>query len=147
MSFEKIDKSIRSTSEQNVNDYIEWLESVLTSFEAKGVKKLIVSLDMIVERFAEDALMVAKNQHKDIDGILLPMAIIDDDKNSKLFDRFMVLISKIGDIKNLSDIAETFKLEVKEEKKSAANQKIGDVNIPLVEQMPRKNIGTLNGKN
>lgn len=145
MSFEKIDKSIR-TSDKNINDYIEWLESVLTSFEAKGVKKLIVALDMIVERFAEDTLLVATNRHRDTDGNLLPMAIIDDDKNSKLFDRFMVLINKIGDIKNLSDIADSFKLEIKEEKKSAANQKIGDITIPLVEQMPRKNIGTLNGK-
>ena len=145
MSFEKIDKSIRS-SDKNVNDYIEWLESVLTSFEAKGVKKLIVSLDMIVERFAEDALLVATNKHKDADGNLIPMAIIDDDKNSKLFDRLMVLIKQIDDFKNLSDAADKFKLEIKEEKKSAANQKIGDINIPLVEQMPRKNIGTLNGK-
>lgn len=94
MSF-KINRKIRSGVEE-VDEYITSLESFIDSISVSSTHKLILKLDELNGAIADDLDHILEYGIDDSDGSML--RVLNDSKDSKIFERLMVLYSKMKEI-------------------------------------------------
>lgn len=129
-----IRKHVRSKDDKGVNDYIESLESYILEQNASNTNELLMELDNLNGVIAEDIRLISTGDIYDeveeiIDGEVeifkkSKLKVMNDDKDSKIFDRVLALYGRVKDIKAVSevvismlpkieDISEEDKVEIK----------------------------------
>lgn len=117
----KIKTYIRSSTDEGINDYIEYLENYILNLKASNTNQLIFKLDELNGTIVEDLDKIIEGssvRHEMIDGELQEISnlkVLNDSNQSKTFDRVMVLFSKLKDLKAVSDLVSTMVPEVEEE--------------------------------
>lgn len=124
---------IRSKDDEGVNDYIESLERFILERDASNTDKLLLELDNINGIIAKDIEMVSNGdmfteETKIIDGeeetvTVSKLKVLNDDKDSKIFDRVLALYGKVKDIKAVSEVVKSM-LPKTESKDKAKKQKL-----------------------
>lgn len=94
----EIKKWLRCDNDE-VNTYLQELESELTSFEAKNIKKLIIACDEMAGEIANDMVNILRGNDK--------LTILSDDKNDVLLDRLLKIISSIKNFREVSEAAQS----------------------------------------
>lgn len=125
-----IRKHIRS-KDKSVNDYIESLENYILEKNASKTNELLMELDNLNGVIAEDINLISQGDIYDEveemkDGEIIiskvsKLKVMNDDKDSKIFDRVLALYGKVKDIKSVQEVVNSMLPEVEE------NENIGDV--------------------
>lgn len=125
-----IRKHIRS-KDKGVNDYIESLENYILEKNASKTNELLMELDNLNGVIAEDINLISQGDIYDEveemkDGEIIiskvsKLKVMNDDKDSKIFDRVLALYGKVKDIKSVQEVVNSMLPEVEE------NENIGDV--------------------
>lgn len=125
-----IRKHIRS-KDKGVNDYIESLENYILEKNASKTNELLMELDNLNGVIAEDINLISQGDIYDEveemkDGEIITskvskLKVMNDDKDSKIFDRVLALYGKVKDIKSVQEVVNSMLPEVEE------NENIGDV--------------------
>lgn len=102
-----IDRNIRS-GDKAIDEYIEFLEESLLSFETSNIKRLIISADNIAGKLADDLDNISR-------GINTGFHLISDDKDDKKLDRVMSVVGKVKEFISISDSANQILPKIKEE--------------------------------
>lgn len=92
-----INKSIRS-KEPRVNEYIEALEKELVSRDVSGIEQFIVSANKLSLKLSQEMQFLA-------DGEEDKCMILSNDKDDKLIDRILSLITKVDSFSKVSELA------------------------------------------
>lgn len=112
--------------------YVTGLHEYITEFDASSIKRMIVSMDNIAYKIAEDIDLIAEgNDGEDVYNEDLEMnvwqsrlKILNDSKDSKTFDRLMVLAGKIESFKKVSDMAEAIRPTIVNKAEEAKKEKV-----------------------
>lgn len=125
-----IRKHIRS-KDKIVNDYIESLENYILEKNASKTNELLMELDNLNGVIAEDINLISQGDIYDEveemkDGEIIiskvsKLKVMNDDKDSKIFDRVLALYGKVKDIKSVQEVVNSMLPEVEE------NENTGDV--------------------
>lgn len=125
-----IRKHIRS-KDKGVNDYIESLENYILEKNASKTNELLMELDNLNGVIAEDINLISQGDIYDEveemkDGEMITskvskLKVMNDDKDSKIFDRVLALYGKVKDIKSVQEVVNSMLPEVEE------NENTGDV--------------------
>ncbi len=125
-----IRKHIRS-KDKGVNDYIESLENYILEKNASKTNELLMELDNLNGVIAEDINLISQGDIYDEveemkDGEIIiskvsKLKVMNDDKDSKIFDRVLALYGKVKDIKSVQEVVNSMLPEVEE------NENTGDV--------------------
>ena len=92
-----INKTIRC-KEPKVNEYIEALEKELVSRDVSGIEQFIVSANKLSLKLSEEMQYLA-------DGEENRCMILSNDKDDKLIDRILSLITKVDSFSKVSELA------------------------------------------
>ena len=127
----KIRKYIRSQKDEGVNDYIEELENYILAIKASNTNQLIFKLDEMngtiiedldkimngeaVEEYEYEYYNKDEGEYETKTGYRSTLKVLNDDKESKVFDRVMTLYGKIKDLKVVSELVAKMIPEVEEE--------------------------------
>lgn len=146
----KIKKYLRSKDDEGLNDYIEQLENYFLELKASNTLNLIFKLDEMNGAIVEDLEKIINGEaveeyeyevkNKDTGeyetkvGYRSSLKLLNDDKESKAFDRVMVLYSKLKDLKAVSDMVSQMIPEV-EDKQSIKDKVKLDKSKPILEQL------------
>jgi len=114
-----IDRNIRS-GDNNIDEYIEFLEDSLLSFDTSNIKRLLISADNIAGRLADDLDNIAN-------GINMGFFLMSEDKEDKKLDRVLGIITKIESFTKISNAVKDIKPKIKDEVKEEESTKIGSV--------------------
>lgn len=152
----KIRKHIRS-KDDGVNDYIEALEKYITSLKASNTNTLIFKLDELNGTISEDVQKIIDGEsieyveveYKDKDtGELCTkevsrstLKVLNDDRDSKVFDRVMTLYGKLKDLKSVSDYVSSLIPDIIEEEELVKKVIIERGTNPMeqiLKQIPKK---------
>lgn len=128
---------MRSKTDEGLNDYIESLENYFLEIKASNTMNLIFKLDEINGTIVEDLEKINNGEATEIIQIpsLNPDApdsiyekstlkVLNDSKDSKVFDRVMTLFSKLKDLKSVTDFVKAMLPEVEEEEVEEVDVKI-----------------------
>lgn len=125
-----IRKHIRS-KDKGVDDYIESLENYILEKNASKTNELLMELDNLNGVIAEDINLISQGDIYDEveemkDGEIIiskvsKLKVMNDDKDSKIFDRVLALYGKVKDIKSVQEVVNSMLPEVEE------NENTGDV--------------------
>src|SRR5699024_3337344 len=115
----------------DLNDYIESLENYILEKNASKTNELLMELDNLNGVIAEDINLISQGDIYDEveemkDGEIIiskvsKLKVMNDDKDSKIFDRVLALYGKVKDIKSVQEVVNSMLPEVEE------NEKTGDV--------------------
>ena len=117
----KIRKHIRSKNDEGVNDYIEQLENYISSLKASNTNQLIFKLDELNGAIVDDLQKIIDDEAFEtrvIDGEAVEVSklkLLNDSKDSKVFDRVMTLFTKLKDLKSVADHVASLIPEVEDE--------------------------------
>lgn len=141
---------MRSKDDDGLNDYIEQLERYFLELKASNTLNLIMKLDEMNGAIVEDLEKIingeaveefeykVKNsdtgQYETKVGFRSSLKLLNDDKESKVFDRVMSLYGKLKDLKAVSDMVAQMIPEV-EEKQSIKDKVKVDKSKPVFEQL------------
>lgn len=154
------------SSDPEINEYIQAANQKLVEDEASSIKQLVVALNGVAMSIVSDLNRIAKGDMGSHEVLVKneeydpeedneeeeykletqgePLIILNDDKNSKVFDRVMALVGKVKDFKELSVLADSLRPEIEEAKKKAENQKIqlneGENAFEQMQQRINKNV-------
>lgn len=124
----KIKKYMRSKTDEGLNDYIESLENYLLEMKASNTMNVIFKLDEINGTIVEDLEKI--NNGEAVELIQIPsinpdtpdsiyekstLKVLNDSKDSKIFERVMVLFAKLKDLQTVADYVKQYVPEVEEE--------------------------------
>lgn len=114
-----IKKHMRSSTDEGLNDYIEQLENYFLTLRASNTNTLIFKLDELNGAISEDVQKILDGESVEyiMVGVKDPVTggivqtevcrstlkVLNDDKDSKVFDRCMTLYGKIKDMKAVAD--------------------------------------------
>lgn len=112
------------TGNEEVDLYLYDLHSYVMSFETSSIKQLIISLDNLAQKICDDIDIIAGDSEQSL-------SILSTNKDDKIFDRVLMLISKIKDFRTISEMAESLRPEVSNKKTSSGSKKM--VDIPMDE--------------
>ena len=93
-----INKSVRC-KDAKVNEYIEALENELIKRDTSGIDRFIRSANSISIRLAEEMEAIANGDMENI-------SLLSNEKDDKLIDRVVTLISKVNSFAQVSELAE-----------------------------------------
>lgn len=93
-----INKSVRC-KDAKVNEYIEALENELIKRDTSGIDRFIRSANSISIRLAEEMEALANGDMENI-------SLLSNEKDDKLIDRVVTLISKVNSFAQVSELAE-----------------------------------------
>lgn len=116
----KIRKHIRSKNDEGVNDYIEQLENYISSLKASNTNQLIFKLDELNGAIVDDLQKIIDDEAFEtrvVDGEAVEVSklkLLNDSKDSKVFDRVMILFSKLKDLKSVADHVSSLIPEIEE---------------------------------
>lgn len=99
-------------NKEELSLYIHELHSYLMEFQTSSIHQMIISLDNIAQKICDDLDIIAEGR---TDGLV----ILSDEKDSKIYDRLMTLISRVKDWKEVSKLAEAIRPEVAKLEKQA----------------------------
>lgn len=150
----KIRKYIRSQKDEGVNDYIEELENYILAIKASNTNQLIFKLDEMngtiiedldkimngeaVEEYEYEYYNKDEGEYETKTGYRSTLKVLNDDKESKVFDRVMTLYGKIKDLKVVSELVAKMIPEVEEEESITNKIKVtkgGNVFESISEQL------------
>lgn len=135
----KIKKYMRSKTDDGLNDYIESLENYFLELKANNTLRLIFKLDEMNGLIADDIDKIIKGEdwedapidigEDDENSIILntgrtTLKILSDSKDSKVFDRVMVLYTKLKDLKSVTEHVSNLLPEVEEIEEEKVDVKI-----------------------
>lgn len=92
-----INKTIRS-KEPKVNKYIESLENELISRDISGIEQFIISANSLSLKLSEEMQFLANGEED-------KCMILSNDKDDKLIDRILSLITKVDSFAKVSELA------------------------------------------
>lgn len=125
----KLRVGLKSGNEE-VDEYLKELHDYLLNWEATSIKDMILTLDKTAKIIAEDLRMLNSGQaftpaytvergdtkvHFEEE---CKLKILNDSKDSKVYDRVMTLVGKVKDFKIVCDMAENIRPEIVDEKKA-----------------------------
>lgn len=129
MSELKINRKIRS-GKKEVDEYIEKMEDHLLNMRSSNTLKLVLKLDEINGEIVNDLNKIIEGTDEIIitkpnkdpkkpptEEKVSNLKVLDDSSASKLFDRIMLLYTKVKDIKAITDIMNSMTPEEIEEAK------------------------------
>lgn len=122
-------KKIR-TSQKEVNDYIQELEDYILNFDASNIKKLILAVDDVAGKIADDILLLPKLGDEEDDTKLQMLG----SKKNKHFMAYKNVIADIKHFKTISDLVE----ELRPKHQQEAKQELTEAKIE--DKKPKKNI-------
>lgn len=150
----KIRKYIRSQKDEGINDYIEELENYILAIKASNTNQLIFKLDEMngtiiedldkimngeaVEEYEYEYYNKDEGEYETKTGYRSTLKVLNDDKESKVFDRVMTLYGKIKDLKVVSELVAKMIPEVEEEESITNKIKVtkgGNVFESISEQL------------
>src|SRR5690606_13196085 len=99
-------------NKEELSLYIYELHNYLMEFQTSSIHQMIISLDNIAQKICDDLDIIA-------DGRTDGLVILSDEKDSKIYDRLMTLISRVKDWKEVSKLAEAIRPEVAKLEKQA----------------------------
>lgn len=118
------------TGNDDVDLYIYELHNYLVNFETSSIKQMIIALDNLVFKMTDDIDKIS-------DGDTDNLAILSDNKDSKVFERVMSLVSKIKDFKEVCNMAEALRPEIANREVKKSKIEI-DVTANPFEQVQKK---------
>lgn len=129
MSELKINRKIRS-GKKEVDEYLEKMEDHLLNMRSSNTLKLVLKLDEINGEIVNDLNKIIEGTDETIitkpnkdpkkpptEEKVSNLKVLDDSSASKLFDRIMLLYTKVKDIKAITDIMNSMTPEEIEEAK------------------------------
>lgn len=117
----KIKTHLRSKTEKDVNEYINTLENYIIDLKASNTLNLIFKLDEINGIIVEDLDKVINGEASEwrvIDGETVEISnlkVLNDSKDSKVYDRVMTLYGKLKDLQAVSDLVKKMIPEIEEQ--------------------------------
>lgn len=135
----KIKKHMRSKTDEGLNDYIESLENYFLELKANNTLRLIFKLDEMNGLIADDIDKIIRGEdwedapidigEDEENSIILntgrtTLKILSDSKDSKVFDRVMVLYTKLKDLKSVTEHVANLLPEVEEVEEEKVDVKI-----------------------
>lgn len=147
----QIKKYMRSKTDDGLNDYIESLESYFLELKASNTMNLIFKLDEINGTIVEDLEKI--NNGEAIELIQVPslnpdspdtiyekstLKVLNDSKDSKVFDRVMTLFSKLKDLKSVTDFVKAMLPEIDEPKKIEEDKAVMEPDENAFEKLREK---------
>lgn len=122
-----------------IDEYIERLHAYLLGFETSNIKKLILSLDRMAGVIAEDVEKIIDGEDQTCDEVCVghdedsgeplyekiyssTLKVLNDQKDSKIYDRVMNLFTKIESLNAVSKTAKSLIPEVVEIKQIDAEE-------------------------
>lgn len=143
-----IRKHIRC-KDDGVNDYIEALENFIINLKAENTNRLIFKLDELNGVIADDVQMIINGETTEeaqipaldtADGFITvnvsKLRVLNDSKDSKIFDRVLSLYGKLKDLKETSNVVKSM-IPVIEEKEDEQEILI-DKTTNIFEQIQEK---------
>lgn len=130
---------MRSKTDEGLNDYIESLENYLLELKANNTLRLIFKLDEMNGLIADDIDKIIRGEDWEDDPIDIgddeekpiilntgrtTLKILSDSKDSKVFDRVMVLYTKLKDLKSVTEHVANLLPEVEEVEEEKIDVKI-----------------------
>lgn len=110
-------------------EYIDSLHDYIVNWEASSIKQMILALDDTALKITEDLRMINAGTaytvpftKVDTDGTKIEfpsmcnLKVLNDDKDSKTYDRVMALVTKMKDFKAVCEMAEDIRPQIKHEK-------------------------------
>lgn len=103
----KIKPFVRS-GDPVIDRYLQEMEQFILNLEASNIKRMIVAIDNVAAGVADDlnSLMDEDSTHE--------LKVLSDDKESKIFDRFMTLVQKVDQFKSVAVHADSLRPGVAE---------------------------------
>lgn len=111
-----------------VDDYLEQLHTYLINWEASSIKQMLLALDETALEITKDLRMINAGEafspayvinSPDGGSITFPevckLKVLNDNKESKVYDRVMTLVGKVKDFKTVCDMADAIRPEIKKE--------------------------------
>lgn len=147
----QIKKYMRSKTDDGLNDYIESLENYFLELKASHTMNLIFKLDDINGTIVEDLEKI--NNGEAVELIQVPslnpdspdtiyekstLKVLNDSKDSKVFDRVMTLFSKLKDLKSVSDFVKEMLPEIDEPKKIEEDKAVMEPDENAFEKLREK---------
>lgn len=144
-----IKKHMRSKDDDGLNDYIESLENYILGLQASNTNRLIFKLDEVNGLIADDLDMIINGNDwestpMELEGLSLDtgfskLKVLSDSKDSKTFERIMVLYTKVKDIKSVADMVKAMvpkdeEEEIKKQKEVEEGKGIIDPTVNAFEQ-------------
>lgn len=127
----KIKTYLRSKTDEGLNDYIESLENYFKELNASNTNQLIFKLDELNGSISEDVQKIIDGEAiewvdietrdrdtgeiKTVSSPRSTLKILNDDRDSKVFDRVMTLYGKLKDLKAVSDYVSSLVPEIEDE--------------------------------
>src|SRR5690606_25533105 len=102
----RLKKHLKSGIEE-VDNYLRDIHEYVESFDTSSVKMLLMALDEACMEMAKD---IAKTTRGETDGL----NILSNDKDDKVFDRVLTVISKVDSIKKISELAQDLKPDIED---------------------------------
>lgn len=96
------------TGDPDVDLYIWELHNYLIAFSTASITQLIIALDHLSMKLVDDLDKVGEGEFNDF-------TILSNDKDDKIFDRLITLISKIKDFENVSKMAVSMRPKIADE--------------------------------
>lgn len=121
-----INKSIRC-KDAKVNEYIEALEDELVSRDISGIENFIRNVNLLSIKLSEEVGYLAEGRFAEIQ-------ILSNDKDDKLVDRILALVSKVDHFSKVSELAKALNKQYIVED----NSKVADAPEGTVEDMIEK---------
>lgn len=144
---------MRSKTDDGLNDYIESLENYFLELKANNTLRLIFKLDEMNGIIADDIDMIIRGEDWESSPIDISeeegnklilntghsrLKILSDDKDSKVFDRIMVLYTKLKDLKLVTDYVATMLPEIDEPKKIEEDKSVMEADENAFEKLREK---------
>lgn len=132
-----------------VDNYLQTLHDYLINWEASSIKRMLLTLDETALEITKDLQLInSGNAYTKPYSITSPdgntvsfpeickLKVLNDEKDSKIYDRVMTLVSKVKDFKSVCEMAENIRPTISKEEVKKKTLKI-DSSQNIMEQISK----------
>ncbi len=137
------------SEDPEITEYLADLHNYLLNWEASSIKNMLLSLDETASEIAKDLQMINRGEAftpayvvntPDGGSIAFPevckLKVLNDSKDSKVYDRVLALVGKVKDFRSVCELAESMRPEIRKEQTKKKTLKI-DPTKNIMEQISK----------